>query len=490
MEEKTMMRTVKVAFLTTLIASLLFAAVTTIVFAEPTNTWDPNLGWDFQCHSHTHPKLSGLTAEEIRWEMEQVNAAFQSQGYAIPQHLAYPHGDFDDQVKTVVADYRLTGRMVWGFMIPHPQLDWFEVKAAQLKKSTSWNRQVGWIEDCIADNALLHIFTHDVSDTCSQYGCKPENLARLLDYLLDKQNAGLLEIVTMAEAYDYWSTATEGKPLVVVSFDDAYDTDYTTVYPMFQERGLKGTSYITTSFIGQPGYLTWAMIDEMRTGTSPPPKPDLTLTSNDISFSPQTPSEGEFVTLSAEIHNVGSEPATNVLIGFYDGAPTAENLIGTDTLASIAVGSSAVATTTWTAVSGLHDIYVVADPDDVISESNENNNEAMKTITVAGTPGVMHVSNIEISYSQQAVFYRAHAVVTIVDEGNAPVEGATVYGSWSGAYSEDVSGTTDANGAVTFTSGKVKYGGTFTFTITNVEKVNWTYDPAQNVETSDTITCP
>jgi peptidoglycan/xylan/chitin deacetylase (PgdA/CDA1 family) len=393
-------------------------------------------------------------------------------------------------VKAVVAEYRLTGRMVWGFMMNHPVLDWYEMKAAQLKRTTSWNRIVGWVEDCIADKALLHMFTHDVSDTCSQYGCTPEKLAKVLDYLLEKQSAGLLEIVTMAEAYDYWISATEGKAMVVVSFDDAYDTDYTTVYPMFRERGIKGTSYIPTGFIGEPGYLTWEMIDEMRTGTSPPPKPDLTLTTGDISFNPGTPLEGEMVTISATIHNIGEAEANNIVVNFYDGIPSTENLIDTDTIIQISSGATGITSTSWTAVSGNHDIYVVVDPDNAIFESNENNNEAYKTIIVLGEGGIMHVSKIEITYSSQGPVYRAHAKVTIVDSTDSLVEGAEVYGSWSDAYTGDVSGITDAYGQITLDSSKVKGGGTFTFTVTNVEKTDWTYDSQANVETTDSITCP
>jgi peptidoglycan/xylan/chitin deacetylase (PgdA/CDA1 family) len=80
-------------------------------------------------------------------------------------------------------------------------------------------------------------------------------LARLLDYLLEKQNAGLLTVVTIAEAYDYWSNTKESVAMVIVSFDDGWVTDYTTVYPMFRERGLKGTSYINTGRIGEPNRL-------------------------------------------------------------------------------------------------------------------------------------------------------------------------------------------------------------------------------------------
>ena len=101
--------------------------------------------------------------------------------------------------------------------------------------------------------------------------------------------------------------------------------------------------------------------------------------------------------------------------------------------------------------------------------------------------GEMHVANIAMSYTKRGSGYIAHATITIVDENNTAVEGATVYGTWTG----DVSDTTDATGQVTLDSSKVRNGGTFTFTVTKVTKlVYWIYNSTKNVETSDTITCP
>jgi len=236
-------------------------------------TWDPNLGWDFQCHSNTHPHLSQLTDAQIRAELQAVNDAFIAHGYAPPQHIAYPYGDYGKsatsqaRVKGVVSEYRLSGRVVWGKMETYPIADWYVHKAAQLKRPTGWRKIQAWVDDAIATNALLHIFTHDIAPRPSSYGCTPEKLAMLLDYLKAKQDLGQLTVMTMAEAYDVWYTATSSPgPTVVVSFDDAHESDYLVAYQMFQARGLKGTSYIVTSFIDQPGSLTWAEIATMRAG--------------------------------------------------------------------------------------------------------------------------------------------------------------------------------------------------------------------------------
>ncbi|MBA7618138.1 hypothetical protein ES703_25459 [subsurface metagenome] len=227
------------------------------------------LSWNFECHTHTHPNLGQLSADEIRAELDAVDDAFTAHGYATPKHHAYPYGDHDELVESVVAEYRLSGRMVWGFMCTYPITNWYQLKGAQLKRSTPWNKIKRWIDDCVEDNALLVILGHDVKANPTIYGCTPEKLAQTLDYALEKQNAGLLEIVTIAEAYDYWSTAQEGKAMVVFTFDDCWVTDYDNVYPIFKERGVAGTSYIITGAMENENWddtadrLTWAMVDNM-----------------------------------------------------------------------------------------------------------------------------------------------------------------------------------------------------------------------------------
>jgi len=84
-------------------------------------------------------------------------------------------------------------------------------------------------------------------------------------------------------------------------------------------------------------------------------------------------------------------------------------------------------------------------------------------------------------------YVRGIATVTIMDTSGSPVEGATVYGHWSGSVSGNVFGVTDDSGRVTFPSNWRWRSGTFTFTVDNVILSGYTYNPSLNVETSDTI---
>lgn len=107
-----------------------------------------------------------------------------------------------------------------------------------------------------------------------------------------------------------------------------------------------------------------------------------------------------------------------------------------------------------------------------------------------------HVHSIDMSLvtrpsGKKNIYTHATALVTIVDAAGEAVEGATVEGHWSNATTDAGSGFTDANGQVTLESDEVKNAPdwtTFTFTVDGVVLADWTYDPAANIETSDSIT--
>jgi len=261
--ERVMRKEISIILTAVLVIGLLSILMTTTPVSAQTTYWD------FEDHTNTHPHLRQLTDAEIHAELQAVNTAFTDHGYAPPRHLAYPYGDYGKNVadrariKGVVSQYRDTGRVVWGKMETYPILDWYVHKAAQLKRATGWSKIKAWVDDAIATKALLHIFTHDVSARPSSYGCTPAKLEQLLQYLNATQTAGQLTVMTMAEAY---ASFDGSKAVVVVSFDDANESDFTTVYPLFKTYSLKGTSYIVTSFIGQLGSLTWDEIYNMTYG--------------------------------------------------------------------------------------------------------------------------------------------------------------------------------------------------------------------------------
>ena len=210
------------------------------------------------------------------------------------------------------------------------------------------------------------------------------------------------------------------------------------------------------------------------------PKPDLTLLSTDITFDPASPAAGDTVTITATIHNVGDEAATDVVVRFYDGYPGAGGTqIGTDQMipSLAADGGTGSASVDWTSVSGDHNIYVAADPDNAIAESNESNNMSFETISVKSVSPTAHVS---IDMSKQSFWNRWRVTVTvIIKENNAsglPLEGETIDGQWSGEYGDTVSGKTDKNGEVIFRTRWIRTVGEVIFTVNKVVKNGQEYD--------------
>jgi hypothetical protein len=113
---------------------------------------------------------------------------------------------------------------------------------------------------------------------------------------------------------------------------------------------------------------------------------DLTLTSNDITLSNDNPEEFDQITIQATIHNLGetdfTPPAT---VRFSDGNPTSGGTkIADVTLSeSILIGAHKTVQTQWTATGGgNHSIFVQIDPEDAVTESYKNNNQAFKNLIV------------------------------------------------------------------------------------------------------------
>jgi len=106
-----------------------------------------------------------------------------------------------------------------------------------------------------------------------------------------------------------------------------------------------------------------------------------------------------------------------------------------------------------------------------------------------------HVHSIDMLLGTRTagknIFTCGIAQVTIVDAVGAAVECVNVEGHWSDATTDADSGITDASGQVTLESDEIKNapdGTNFTFIVDDVVLAGWTYDPAANVETSDSIT--
>ncbi len=121
--------------------------------------------------------------------------------------------------------------------------------------------------------------------------------------------------------------------------------------------------------------------------------PDLSISSDDISFSDDNPLEGDNVILNVTIHNTGGSPSDDSTVRIYYGdLDNIGILLAEEPIGSIPHGKNTTVSIEMIGVTlGRHDIYVVVDENDLIDEYSNDNNTAQKPLIV--TTGVNLVIN-------------------------------------------------------------------------------------------------
>jgi hypothetical protein len=154
---------------------------------------------------------------------------------------------------------------------------------------------------------------------------------------------------------------------------------------------------------------------------------DLTLSPSDIFFDDDTPEEGQPVIIWAYIHNIGTEDAYNVTVQFIDWFEGGSIPLPDAIIDHIPAGSYGNATTIWLAVpSGNHTIQVIADPYNLIPESDESNNDAVRRVTVGPVGGYRIFVKATMFDNDNDGRYD-DVVILVYDSDNHAVEGASIY---------------------------------------------------------------
>jgi uncharacterized membrane protein len=95
--------------------------------------------------------------------------------------------------------------------------------------------------------------------------------------------------------------------------------------------------------------------------------------------------DGEIVTLSVQIKNIGEIGATDVIVRLY----VNDNKLQDKFIGRIEPGKTRVVVFVWHATSGTHDIKIVVDPENEITEVDETNNVRICNIKVEAKSGIL-----------------------------------------------------------------------------------------------------
>ena len=124
---------------------------------------------------------------------------------------------------------------------------------------------ISWLTLTPAPQGVLVLEYHHVNDDVGNdgwaYTVPVADFAEQLDYL---QAEGYTTI-TMQD----FMRAKKGKQElpakpVVLTFDDGYEDNYTTLLPMLEERHMTAVVYMVTNSIGRKDYLSWNQLRDMQ----------------------------------------------------------------------------------------------------------------------------------------------------------------------------------------------------------------------------------
>ncbi|MCK4444304.1 MAG: PKD domain-containing protein, partial [Thermoplasmata archaeon] len=168
--------------------------------------------------------------------------------------------------------------------------------------------------------------------------------------------------------------------------DGVYDLSTATPSTVSYTYTIPGTYIVTLRVTDNDGLTDIATATKTITlGVSA----DLSISSPDISFSDSNPREGQSILVSATVHNLGEGNAENITLQFFD----ALLLIGERQISSISHHSHGITSIDWPAENeGFHLIKVVVDPHNTIIETEEENNEATRSILVGEILGFGGIS--------------------------------------------------------------------------------------------------
>ncbi len=119
-------------------------------------------------------------------------------------------------------------------------------------------------DEPILNVLMMHMVTEEMPEDSSldTLYITADMLRKYCEYFKDRYT-----IVSLDEAYDIISNnkKVDNPNLLVFTFDDGYDNNYTLAYPILKEYGIKATISVIAKYTDEnrPGYLTWDQVREM-----------------------------------------------------------------------------------------------------------------------------------------------------------------------------------------------------------------------------------
>lgn len=151
-------------------------------------------GHEIACHTHSHLDCGQASLEVAIADVDRNAEHLAAWGVSELQNFAYPFGDVAGPAKTALAGRFKTLRALHHGLIADGA-DLNQAPAVGIEGEDGESVANAWLDKAKARKAWLILYTHDVADEPSQWGCTTSALERLIDRAV----AEGFDVVTVAE---------------------------------------------------------------------------------------------------------------------------------------------------------------------------------------------------------------------------------------------------------------------------------------------------
>lgn len=101
---------------------------------------------------------------------------------------------------------------------------------------------------------------HQIGDATDWWSVSAEDFEQQLVYLREH---GYTTVSIMELAEGLAGRRQLPKRPIVITFDDGYEDNYRTAFPILKRQAMRGTFFVVTGRMGKAGYMNWSQIREM-----------------------------------------------------------------------------------------------------------------------------------------------------------------------------------------------------------------------------------
>lgn len=161
-------------------------------------------GQEIADHTFNHIDATQHSLDDFMADIDKNQEALNALGLPKSQTFAYPYGQVTTAAKKSLST-RFKGLRGIRSRDGHEPIDLNQIRSNRLYAGSDFEKLMGQIKGLSDKPGWLPIFTHDVRDNPSQFGCTPEQMRRVIDAV----KASGAQVLPIAEAIEILELANE-----------------------------------------------------------------------------------------------------------------------------------------------------------------------------------------------------------------------------------------------------------------------------------------